>query len=61
MNIDETVVRKFKLFIEKFYSKNHNFIRKSNSRNTNWIVNHFTQVNAAEDIKCQRQNPSQVI
>ena len=27
----------------------------------NWIVDHFTQVKAAEDIKCQRQNPSQVV
>ena len=27
----------------------------------NWIVDHFTQVKAAEDNKCQRQNPSQVV
>ena len=36
-----------------------NFIPKP--RNTNWIMDHFTQVKAAEDIKCQRQNPSQVV
>ena len=28
---------------------------------TNRTVDHFTQVKAAEDIKCQRQNPSQVV
>ena len=49
-----------RLLIEKFYSTTHNFILKSsNSPNINWIVDHFTQVKAAEDTKCQRQNPSQ--
>ena len=32
-------------------STNHNFILKSNSCNTNWIVDPFTQVKVAEDIK----------
>ena len=27
----------------------------------NWVVDPFTQVKAAEDIKCQRQNPSQIV
>ena len=58
MNIDKTIE---KLLIETFYSKTHNFILKSNSRNTNRVVDPFTQVKAAEDIKCQRQNPSQIV
>ena len=59
MNIDKTIVRE--IFIAKVYSKTHNFILKSNSRNTNWVVDPFTQVKAAEDINCQRQNPPQIV
>ena len=59
MNIDKTEVRE--IIYGKILFANHNFILKSNSRNTNWIVDHFTQVKAAEDIKCQRQNPPQVV
>ena len=43
-------------YLSKICSKTHNFILKSNSRNTNWMVDHFTQVKAAQDIKCQCQN-----
>ena len=36
------------LFLETFYSKTHKLIFKSNSRNTDWIVDSFTQVKSAE-------------
>ena len=32
-----------------------------NSRNTNWMVDPFTQEKAAEDIKFQCPNPSQIV
>ena len=41
-----------------FWESIMHFILKSNSRNTNRVVDPFTQVKEAEDIKCQRQNPS---
>ena len=50
-----------KNYLSKNFIRKHNFILKSNSRKTNWMVDHFTQVKAVEDIKCQRQNPSQVV
>ena len=40
-----------KLFLENLYLKTHLFILKSNSRNTNWIVNPFTQVKSAEHME----------
>ena len=40
MNIDKTEVRE--IIYGKILFANHNFILKSNSRNTNWIVDHFT-------------------
>ena len=38
------------LFLETFYSKTHKLILKSNSRNTNWIVDPFTQIKSAEHV-----------
>ena len=58
MNIDKTIVTNY---LSKNFIQNYRFILKSNSRNTNWVVDPFTQVKAAEDIKCQRQNPSQIV
>ena len=37
-----------KLFLENFYSKTHKFTIKSNSRNTDWIVDLFPQVKSAK-------------
>ena len=37
-----------KLFLEFFYSKTHKFTVKSNSRNTDWIMDLFPQVKSAE-------------
>ena len=59
MNIDKTIVRE--IINRKILFETHNFILKSNSRNTNWVVDPSTQVKAAEDINCQRQNPSQIV
>ena len=36
-------------------------LEERNSRNTNWMVDPFTQEKAAEDIKFQRPNPSQIV
>ena len=59
MNIDKTIVRE--IIFEKILTQTHNFVLKSNSRNTNWVVDPCTQIKAAEDIKCQLQNPSQIV
>ena len=37
-----------KLFFANFYSETHKFTVKSNSRNTDWIVDPFPQVKSAE-------------
>ena len=37
-----------KTFLENFYSKSKKLILKSNSENTFWIVDPFTQVKSAE-------------
>ena len=39
-----------KLFLENLYVKTHQLIVKSNSRNTNWIVNPW-QVKSAEHME----------
>ena len=36
------------LFLENFYLKTHKFTIKSNSRNTDWIMDLFPQVKSAE-------------
>ena len=47
--VDErTENNKQKLFLENFYSKTLKFTIKSNSRNTDWIVDLFPQVKSAE-------------
>ena len=35
-------------FLKLFYSKTHKFTVKSNSRNTDWIVDSYPQVKSAE-------------
>ena len=45
MNKQKTIK---KLFLENFYSKTNTFTIKSNSRNTDWIVDLFPQVKSAE-------------
>ena len=47
--VDErTENNKQKLFLENFYSKTLKFTIKSNSRNTDWIVDLFQQLKSAE-------------
>ena len=36
------------MFLEDFYSKTHKFTIKSNSRNTDWIMDLFPQVKSAK-------------
>ena len=45
---EQTETKTDKLFLENFYSKTHKFTIKSNSRNTDWIVDLFPQVKSAE-------------
>ena len=40
--------RQIVYFVENFHSKTHKFTVKSNSRNTDWIVDPFAQVKSAE-------------
>ena len=49
------------IIYRKILFENPYFNLKSNSRNTNGVVDPFTQEKAAEDIKCQRPNPSQIV
>ena len=42
MNIDKKIVRE--IIYRKILFENHNFILKSNSRNTDWVVDPFTQL-----------------
>ena len=37
-------------FLTLFYSKTHKFTVKSNSRNTDWIVDSYPQVKSAEHV-----------
>ena len=46
--MDEQTENNKKMFLENFYSKTNTFTIKSNSRNTDWIVDLFPQVKSAE-------------